>query len=175
MNFFEAASTRYSHRSALKPTPVPHGDLLKIVTAGAQAPSGCNAQTTYFSVVTDSTLLAGLSEIIDSDAVRTAPAIIVVSSKYVPHDFGPAHPNMAFEVEDYAAAVQNMLLAVTALGYATCWYDGAARIYGNDTRIAKLLGIADNLQVRTVLPIGIPVTIGKQGGRRPLEERVNWL
>ena len=34
---------------------------------------------------------------------------------------------MSFGAEDCAAAVANMLLAITAVGYATVWTDGALR------------------------------------------------
>ena len=171
MSFFDAAQARYSHRSKFTAAPVAKADLEKIILAAIQAPSGCNAQTTYFTVVTDPTLLAQLKGILDSDAIDTAPVIIVVSTEKVVFDFGQP---MNFEVEDYSAAVQNILLAVTALGYATCWYDGGTRIGGRDKLIADILGIPDSRQVRTLLPIGVPEVVGTQAGRKPVEERVEW-
>jgi len=171
MNFFEVLSSRYSHRSKFTSAPVAKADLEKIILAATQAPSGCNAQTTYFTVVTDPTLIAKLASIIKSDATSTAQAVIVCSTEKVVFDFGQP---MNFEIEDYAAAVQNILLAITALGYATCWYDGGTRIAGNDKAIANILGISEKRQVRTVLPIGVPETVGRQAGRKPIEERVEW-
>jgi len=169
MNFFDIVAARYSHRTKYTSAPVPEADLQKIITAATQAPSGCNAQTTYFTVVTNPALLAGLAEIIKSDATRTAPAMIVVSTEKVTFDFG-----LDFEVEDYAAAVQNILLSATALGYASCWYDGMSRLNGHDKKIAGLLNIPETRQVRTILPIGVPETTGKQAGRKPVEQRVEW-
>ena len=169
MNFFEIVAARYSHRTKYTSAAVPKADLTKIITAATQAPSGCNAQTTYFTVVTEPTLLAKLADIIQSDATRTASAMIVVATEKITFDFG-----LDFEVEDYAAAVQNILLSATALGYASCWYDGMSRLNGNDKAIAKLLDIPETQQVRTVLPIGIPETVGNQAGRKPFEQRVEW-
>jgi len=169
MNFFEIVAARYSHRTKYTSAKVSEVDLTKIITAATQAPSGCNAQTTYFTVVTSPVLLAKLAEIIQSDATRTATAMIVVSTEKVTFDFG-----LDFEVEDYAAAVQNILLSATALGYASCWYDGMSRLNGNDKAIAKLLDIPETRQVRTILPIGVPETVGSQAGRKPIEQRVEW-
>jgi len=127
MNFFEIVAARYSHRTKYTSAIVPKSDLMKILTAATQAPSGCNAQTTYFTVVTDPALLEKLANIIQSEATRTAPAMIVVSTEKVTFDFG-----LDFEVEDYAAAVQTILLSAAAMGYASCWYDGMSRLNGND-------------------------------------------
>ena len=169
MNFFETVAARYSHRTKYTSAAVPKSDLVKILTAATQAPSGCNAQTTYFTVVTAPALLTKLADIIQSDATRTAPAMIVVSTEKVTFDFG-----LDFEVEDYAAAVQTILLSAAALGYASCWYDGMSRLNGNDRAIAELLNIPATRQVRTILPIGVPEIIGSQAGRKPIEQRVEW-
>ena len=29
-----------------------------------------------------------------------------------------------FAIQDYSAAIENMLLAIIALGYESCWYEG---------------------------------------------------
>ena len=38
----------------------------------------------------------------------------------------PVFQTMSFVLEDCAAAVENILLALTSLGYATVWFEGAA-------------------------------------------------
>ena len=174
MNFLKVCAARYSHRSSFTNAPVPKSDLEKIVLAGTQAPSGCNGQTTYFTVVTNPELIAQLTEVVDNDAMRTAQAVIVATTEKRTYNFGTGY-DLDFEIEDYASAIQNILLAVTALGYATCWYDGAARIWGADAKIAKIIGSPEGRQVRTVLPIGVPETVGKQAGRKPIDERVVWI
>ena len=170
MDFFEIVSKRYSHRGAFTSAPVPKEDVLKIVTAAMQAPSGCNAQTTFFTVVTDPKLIAALGEIITADAVRTAPVVVVVSTVKETFNFG-----LDFELEDYGAAVENILLGATALGYASCWFDGTSRLNGNDEKIRALLGVPVGQQVRTLLPIGVPQQVGAQAPRKALEDRVRFL
>jgi nitroreductase len=171
MDFFETMEARYSHRSAFTDKVVPDADLEKIVEAGLRAPSGCNAQTTGFIIVTNPGLRASISQYLESDAIKTAPALIIGVTKKVIFDFGR---EMNFEVEDYGAAVQNVLLAITALGYASCWYDGGVRCGDAHEKIAALLGVGEGQAVRCVLPVGVPQKQGKQAGRKAFEERVVW-
>jgi len=169
MNFFEIVQARHSYRGSFTNATIPEEEIIKIVDAGLRAPSGCNAQTTYFTVVTNPELRAKLAEILVKDAIRTAPVLIILATEKVTFDFG-----LNFELEDYAAAVENILLAATALGYASCWYDGVTRLEGRDKAIAKLLEIPETRQVRTILPIGVPEKAGNQAPRKPFEERVEW-
>ena len=169
MDFFAAIKERHSYRGAFKNTAVPEADLIKILDAGIRAPSGCNAQTTGFIVVTNPTLRGEIAKLFDMDTVRTAPVIIVAYTKKVTFDFG-----LDFELEDYGAAIENILLAATALGYASLWLDGGTRLNGTDAALAKLLQIPPELTVRTVMPLGVPESPGNQAPRKALSERVEW-
>ena len=169
MDFFKVINDRHSYRGSFKDTVIPEADLIKILDAGIRAPSGCNAQTTSFVVVTNPSLRNEITKLFNSETINTAPAIIVVYTKKVTFDFG-----LNFELEDYGAAVENMLLAATALGYASLWVDGNTRLEGKDTALAKLLDIPKDMQVRTVIPVGIPTMTGKQAQRRTFDERVMW-
>ena len=169
MDFFTAVEQRYSHRTAYTSAPVPKEDLIKILDAGLRAPSGCNAQTTSFIVVTNPDLRRQIAELLPAEAILTAPALIIGITEKVTFDFG-----LDFEVEDYSAAVENILLAATALGYVSCWYDGSSRLDGRDAAIAKLLDVPEGKQVRTILPIGVPEVVGIQAKRKAFDERVMW-
>ena len=169
MDFFTVITERHSFRGQFKDTPVPEPDLTKILDAGLRAPSGCNAQTTSFVVVTNKELRGKIAELFNSECITTAPAIIVAYTKKVKFDFG-----LDFELEDYGAAVENILLAATALGYASLWVDGSTRLDGKDAALAELLDIPSGYTIRTILPVGIPKEPGKQAARKPFEERVVW-
>ena len=169
MNTLEAIKTRHSYRGAYKSDAIPEGDLVKILDAGLRAPSGCNAQTTSFIVVTCPTLRAQIAEVLPNVMTETAPVLVVAVTQKVTFDFG-----LDFELEDYGAAVENILLAVTALGYASCWLDGQTRLGGVAEKLAALLGVEENMQVRSILPIGIPVEKRTQPVRKPFDERVQW-
>jgi len=169
MDYFEAVELRHSYRGNYTDAPVPDEDIIKIVDAGLRAPSGCNRQTTDFIIVTNADLRAKLANILVCDAVRTAPVLIVGITEKITFDFG-----IDCEIEDYSAAVENILLAATAMGYASCWFDGTTRLDGRDDAMAELLGVAPGKRVRTLLPIGIPAVKGTQAPRKPFDERVEW-
>lgn len=170
MDIFQAIEKRHSYRKGFTGASVPREDLQKIVTAGMRAPSGCNAQTTSFVIVDDEALIAKIAAILnDKPVVAQARAIIicVVRTEDVFH-------GMSFGAEDCAAAVENILLATTALGYASVWTDGALRRENRAERIGELLGVPPELQVRVMLPIGVPEEAVRQPAKKPFEERA-WF
>ena len=81
---------------------------------------------------------------------------------------------LRFAVEDYAAAVENMLLAVTALGYAAVWLDGMLRREGRAAKVGALLGVPASREVRVILPLGVPAEQWVQREKRPFDERA-WF
>lgn len=168
MELFEAFAGRHSYRGDFKNIPIPREDLQKIVEAGIMAPSGCNAQTTHFAIVDDSAILAEIRKLVTMAAVQTAPAIIAVIMKAE-----STYRGMGFEVQDYAAAVQNMLLAITGLGYASVWLDGVLRSRGIAEKIGSLLNVPQgkNMTVTVILPVGVPEEKGRQNDRLPFEQR----
>jgi len=169
MDLFSAIEKRHSYRSDFENSSVPKEDLRKIVQAGIAAPSGKNAQTTSFIIVDDSEIMDAMRDLAPNGAMKTAPAAIVIFSEEQAV-FG----DLSFEREDYAAAVENMLLAITALGYASVWIDGALRVDGRAEKIADLLGIPDKYTVDVVLPVGIPVKQWNQKEKKPFAERA-WF
>lgn len=169
MDLFEAIAKRYSYRGEFTETPVPRDDLRRIVQAGIQAPSGKNEQTTSFVIVDDPALLTQLATIINRPVCLTAKAMIVCVI-----DPRPVLNELSFAVEDCAAAVENMLLAITALGYATVWLDGVLRFENIAQRVAELLGVPPHLAVRIVLPVGVPKEPGFQKEKLPFERRA-WF
>lgn len=169
MDLFEAIAKRYSYRGEFTDAPVPREDLKKIVQAGIQAPSAKNEQVTSFVIVDDPERLGEIARIVDRPVCHTARAMIVCVS-----DPRPVFGQLSFSAEDRAAAVENMLLAVTALGYATVWLDGVLRRGGIAERIGKLLGVPEPLTVRILLPLGVAATPGSQAGKLPFDRRA-WF
>ncbi len=116
MELFEAIARRHSYRGPFDTRPLTRADLIRMVEAALRAPSGYNAQTTFFIIVDDPTVLTILRDMDpESQALRTAPAIIVCLVDMAVGNAG----GFSFQDQDYAAAVENLLLAATALGYAT--------------------------------------------------------
>lgn len=170
MDLFEAMAKRFSYRGEFKNQEIPKDDILKIMKAAIHAPSGLNTQTTNFVVVQDAAVRAKLNEIFPHKGIGSAPVVLVVTTKRV-----EVYKDTAFELQDYAAAVENILLAVTALGYATVWTDGETMIDDRPSKVAKLLNVPAGETVRALLPIGVPTATGTQKEKKPLEERVRFV
>jgi len=169
VDLFDAIQERHSYRGTFNDRPVPRELLKQIVEAGILAPSGCNAQTTSFVVIDDPDTLKAIADIMDRPVVRTAAAIILCIA-----DPRAVYHGMNFGVEDCAAAVENMLLAITAFGLATVWIDGALRIEERGQRIAERTGIPTGHDLRVLLPVGYPAETAKRTGRLSFEERAHF-
>ncbi len=168
MELFEAIDKRHSYRDDFLDKPVSREDLQKIVEAGIKAPSGCNVQRTTFVIVDDPALLAEIRKIHSMKAVQTAKAVIFC---VMPINPPPAYGKLNFEVEDCSAATENMLLAATALGYATVWIDGHLRAEGRAEKFDKLLGVPQGHTCRIMLPIGVPAKAKRRADKKPFTER----
>ena len=105
MNVKEAIRNRHSYRGKYKPVPVPREALVAIMKAGLAAPSGCNKQTTSLIAVDDPEVLKKVLSVIDPPVAETAPAVICVLTQRV-----FAYRDRCFAVQDYSAAIENMLL-----------------------------------------------------------------
>jgi nitroreductase len=99
--------------------------------------------------------------------MASAPAVIVAVC-----DIEANVEGMRFWVEDCAAATENALLAIAALGYASCWIDGALQREGRAEKAAALLGVPRSRIVRIVLPVGVPDEPGTRQAKKPFSERV---
>ena len=150
MDTLECISVRHSYRGAYRNEPVPREDLIKIMEAGLAAPSGCNKQTVSLIAADEPALVEKIKSVIDPPVAQTAPAFICVLTRRV-----CAYRDRCFAVQDYAAAIENMLLAITALNYQSCWYEG--HITDEDRicdKIAGLLGVPQDMDLVCILPVG---------------------
>ena len=170
MDILEVILNRHSYRGKYKPLPVPREDLVTIMKAGLSAPSGCNKQTTSLIAVDDPEVLDKIHAVIDPPVAETAPAVICVLTQRI-----IAYRDRCFAVQDYSAAIENMLLAITELGYQSCWYEG--HITDEDRlgyQIAQILQVPDDHELVCILPVGIAETEPVPPQKKSFEERA-WF
>ena len=170
MELFEALFARRSYRGMYQPTPVPRADLQKIMEAALAAPSGCNKQTTSVIAVDDPELIAKLGAMLGKPNAASAPAAIcILTEKKI------AYRDRTYYMQDYSAAIENALLAITALGYESCWYEGHITDVDRIGRhMADVLGVPENLDMVAYLPVGLPAEEGTHAKKLPFEERAWW-
>jgi len=170
MDVFEAITKRYSHKAKFLPDTVPLTDLERIAKAGLDAPSGANRQTVQL-IILDRDIIAPLCEAAPAWGIlETAHSAIAVltDNTLTPHDA------MNFEKEDYSAAVQNILLAATALGYASLWLDSPYFDEDKQKAALQVLGAPETLHLWAVIPIGKPDGEGSRRQKLPFAERVSY-
>ena len=80
-------------------------------------------------------------------------------------------PTSRWWVEDGSAAVENMLIASTALGYGSCWLEGYT--LPREEEFKKLLGIPEEKRLLTLVPLGVPVEWPTKE-KKSLEEVLRW-
>jgi nitroreductase len=158
MDALEAIRRRRSVREYTG-EPIIREDLEKIVDAGRLAATGSNRQPWDFVVVTDREMVERLK--VAAQWMEKAGAIIAVVMD----------PSSRWWLEDGAAAVENILIASTALGYGSCWLEGYT--LPHEKEFKELLGVPAEKRLLTLVPIGVPVewpTIEKKS----LEVVLHW-
>ena len=163
-------ATRHSYRGTFLQENVPEEDLITIAREGIDAPSGCNKQTTDVIVVNDPEALARKKGKIDPPVAKTAPAMIVVLTRRI-----NAYRDRCFAIQDYSAAIENMLLAIVELGYQSCWYEG--HITDVDRicdKIAAVLNVPEDYDVVCILPVGKAADEFHAPSKKPFSERVRF-
>ena len=138
---------------------IPKADLETIVDAGRLAATGSNQQPWDFVVVTDRAMIAQFK--ISGAWIASAGAVIVVVMD----------PRSRWWIEDGAAAIENMLLASTALGYGSCWVEGDVLLREEQFKI--LLGVPAEKRVMALIPIGVAME-SPAPEKKPLEQVLHW-
>jgi hypothetical protein len=136
MKPFQAKQALGRYCGFLQDKAVPAEHLKKIVRAGLDAPSGRERRISEIVAITDTQKLAVIRAILPGRAfIATAPAFIAAIFEV------RAQPVSVYaytsEVEDNAAVAQNLLQAITDLGYASVWLDGLLRFESRAQRIGR--------------------------------------
>ena len=127
--------------------------------AGRLAATGSNQQPWDFVVVTDRTMIAQFK--VSGAWMEQAAAIIAVVMD----------PVSRWWLEDGSAAIENILLASTALGYGTCWVEG--NVIPHEEQFKTLLGIPAAKRLMALIPIGVPGESPTRA-KKPLEQVLHW-
>lgn len=157
MDTIQAIMKRRSVRK-YQAKPISDEHLNTIMECGRQAPSAANRQPWHFVVVRDEEQRKKLADACSGQHwMADAGAIIAGVGK--PGTSEKWHP------VDVAIAMQNMILAATALGYGTCWI-GAF----DQEKVKEVLGIPDDLVVVALTPVGVPADAPDARPRMPMAE-----
>src|SRR5258708_12109456 len=140
METFDAIRTGVGVRH-YKDTPTPEPSVRQIVEAGHLTASGGNSQQWHFIVVRDKETLRRLGQLASTGPyIAQAPLAIVVAMDRSP-----------LANSDGSRAIQDMILAAWSQGVGSNWVG-----FNNLPEVNPLLGIPEQLSVRSTLPFSYP-------------------
>jgi nitroreductase len=148
--------------------PIPDATVGRLLESAVLAPSAGNMQAWHFYVVKDNQRRQALAAASHRQLfVAQAPVTLVVCAdlRRSENRYGERGVNL-YVLQDTAAAVQNILLAATAFGLATCWIGSF-----EEDRVAEIVG-ADPAVLRpvAVIPVGYPAEKPPERPRRPVDD-----
>jgi nitroreductase len=150
METFECIEKRRSTRN-FNDLPVEWEKVGNILRAAQLAPSSGNIQDWKTVVVTDKTKRAAIANAaLKQHWIAKAPVIIIVYSepKQNQRMYGLRGEKL-YTIQNSAAVVQNMLLAATDQGLASCWV-GAF----DESMVNSVLGAPESARPQAIIPIG---------------------
>ena len=155
MDLLKAIMGRRSIRK-FKTDTIPEDMLRRLVEAGIWAPSGGNAQTWCFIIVTDGGSIRRL-KMLSPGLLGNPPAIIVICQNIVEAERkGAKLGKEILMLMDSAMAAQNIMLAAYAEGLGTC----IIRSF-HPEGVQKLLRLPRHIEPQILISIGVPASIPK--------------
>ena len=170
MDFFEVVNSRHSIRYFQKDEKIPDEDVHRILETAIKAPSAGNRQSWDFIIVTKQEVKKALVKAaLGQSFIARAPVVVVVCANQVRSAvvYGRRGVDL-FCIQDTAAAIQTMLLAITALGYGACWIGAFS-----ESAVRDILKIPDGVRPIAIIPIGKPKRIPKPTPRIPIKDLVH--
>jgi nitroreductase len=158
MDALEAIKNRRSIRKYTDDA-VSKADLETIVDAGRLAATGSNQQPWDFIVVTDRTMITHFK--VSGAWMDNAAAVIAIVMD----------PASRWWLEDGSAAIENILIASTALGYGACWVEG--NVIPHEEQFKILLNIPASKRLMALIPIGVPAESPTRA-KKLLEQVLHW-
>ncbi len=166
-DLLQLIQTRRSVR-AFTSTPVARAQIEKILEAGRFAPSGKNTQPWRFVVVENAGTRQALAELApQAGMIATAPVTLAVLL-----DRAAGYDELK-DAQGIGAAIENILLAVHALGLGACWM-GRTR----DAAIERVIGARGDEELMALIPIGQPADADAsptEKSRLPLDQLVRFV
>lgn len=150
METLEAINQRRSIRKYLD-KPVEFEKITTIIDAARKAPSAGNLQDWNFIIVIEKDLIRQVATYCAEQYwVQTAPAVIIVCGLPEKHEmYYGLRGKRLYNVQDCAAAIQNILLSATDLGLGTCWIG----IF-EEEKLRALFAIPPDVRPQAVITLG---------------------
>ena len=141
---------------------VPTEAIEQIIDAARRAPTARNVQPWAFVVVTDADTRRWIADTTDHGKfIAEAPACVVVLCA-----------DTKYYLEDGCAAVENLMLAATALGVGSCWVAGDKKAYA--AKIVSKVGAGQEMKLVALVALGYAADKAEPTPKRPLDDVLHW-
>lgn len=160
MNFFDVIHSRRSVREYTGEA-IRKEDLEKIIDAARMAPSGGNRQPWHFVMVTEKHMVEKIASHFSTNFAQSGAFVAVVLDEAV----------SKWCLQDGSAAIENMMLAATALGIGSCWLEGTTQ--RSEGVLKSLLNIPEAMKLQTMISLGVPVEWPTHP-KKSLAEVLHW-
>jgi nitroreductase len=131
---------------------VPEPLVRDLLEAAMAAPSACAKDPWHFVIIRDPATRAALAEGLPNGKMLASAALGIV----VCGDLRQAHDGqLSFLLQDCSAAIENLLLAATALGLGACWLG----VHPREDRVRNLrqaLGLPEQVVPVAAIAVGWP-------------------
>ncbi|MGV8141786.1 MAG: nitroreductase family protein [Candidatus Woesearchaeota archaeon] len=168
MNTLDAINARRSIRRYLD-RPVEFEKLTTILDAAIKAPSAGNLQDWRFILVVDRELIKQVANYsIEQYWIQTAPALIIVCAVPEKHEmYYGLRGKRLYNIQDCAAAIENILLTATDVGLGSCWI-GAFE----EEKIRSMFVIPPDVRPQAIITVGYSDEIPKERQLAPIDNVV---
>jgi nitroreductase len=170
LDIFEAIRLRRSVR-AFTEENVSEEDVMKLIDAARHAPSAGNIQPWEFIIIRKPDIKRKLAEAaLNQNFIEEAPVVVVVCAdeKRSGQGYGSRGINL-FCIQDTAAAIENLLLGVTALKLGACW---VGAFY--EDAVKRVLNLPLGIRPVAIIPIGYPSEKPRLPVKRVLEDIIHY-
>lgn len=149
----------FARRSVRKyePDAIDDSEVRDLLEAAMAAPSAVVKDPWDFIVVRDRVSLARIADALPNGKMlaEAALGIVVCGDPRRAHD-----QQLSYLLQDCSAAIENLLLAATALGLGTCWL-GVHPRENRMTQLRELLNIPEEILPVAVIALGHPAEFPK--------------
>ncbi len=151
MEFWDVLEARRSVREFDDSEDVPRESIERLIEAAILAPTAGDRQPWHFVIVRNADVKREIARsALRQDFILAAPVVIVVCGEpeRSGHRGGQVMANL-HTIQDTSAAIENILLAATDMGLASCWVSAL-----REEALHRVLDLPQSLVPLAIVPVG---------------------
>ena len=164
MDLKRAIDTRHSVNRFMKGKKIDYRKLIDLIDSANKSPLAGNHPSIYYIIVQEPEKIKQLAEASVQDFFQNASAVIVICSDYSFLEKSYYERGGKYGKHQAGAATENLLLRATDMGLGACWVGAFT-----DEIVKRTLRIPENIEVETLIPIGIEMGKAKQKSKPNLD------